>query len=91
MVAAQGMADKNGIVPRRIEGPIRLVAQRETRERLAVLEGKGVGADEVPRLHNADIAGREMSRRGGIGRRSLDIVGHSGQSNQKLPAEARIA
>ena len=59
MVATEGVADDDCVVPRGIEMAVRLIAQGETRQHLAALEGERPGMDEIVRLDEADLAGFE--------------------------------
>jgi len=57
VVAAERMADEDGVVARGVEPAVGFVAQGKTGEHLAALKGEGRGTDEVMRLNQADLAG----------------------------------
>ncbi len=57
VVAGEGVADEDGVVGGGVEAAVGLVAQGETREHVAVVAGEGLGAGEIARLDEADLAG----------------------------------
>src|SRR5207244_531945 len=76
MVATQGMADDDRIIPGRIELTVRLVAERESWNDLSALERERLVVDEITSRDDADIARREVAARG-IGRgQEFDVVRH---------------
>ena len=87
VVAAQGVADQNGVIAGGVERTVGFVAEGEPSELLAVFKREGVGVDEILGHNKSDLVGREVRRRGrgpgrgrgrGRGRRSgLVFVGHA--------------
>ena len=73
VVAAERMADEDGVVARGVELTVRLVAQGEAGEHLAALEGERLRADKVPRRDEAGLAGREGAEDGLV----FLVVGHT--------------
>ena len=68
MIAAQCVADENGVVARGVELAIGFVTQRETGQHLAALESERLGVDEIARHDDAHAAGEGSAggSRGGI-------------------------
>src|SRR3990172_100691 len=75
MVAAEGVADDDGVVTRGVQTAISLEAQRESRQDLAALAGEGLRADEVARLDESNLAGAG----GGLRIRAVLRVSHGGK------------
>ena len=79
VVAAEGVADEDGVVARGVEGAVGFVAEGEGGEGLTAAERKGFGMNEIARGHEADLAGRKVARRrvrGGSGGQGVDLVSH---------------
>jgi hypothetical protein len=79
VVAAEGVADEDGVVARGVEGAVGFVAEGEGGEGLTAAESKGFEMDEIARGHEADLAGRKVARRrvrGGSGGQGVDLVSH---------------
>src|ERR1700685_2362514 len=83
MVAAERVADEDGIVARGAERAVGFIAQREAGEHLAALEGQRLGVTEVPRHDETDLAGRE----GTVGWLVFLGVGHT--RGQMIAASGR--
>ena len=81
MVAAEGVADEDGVVAGGVEGAVGLVAEGETGELLAVFEGERARVNEVLGRDEADVVGREVARGGRKRRRGVSggLVGHAGR------------
>ena len=76
MIAAQGVADQDRVIPCDVEGPVGFIPQGEAGQDLPVLERKRMVVGEIPRLHETHLAGRQMARRGVRCGLFLDIVRH---------------
>ena len=77
MIAAEGVADEDGVVAGGVERAVGFVAEGETDEFLAVLKREGARAHEILGRDESDVVGREVGRRGRGGGGGLGFVGHA--------------
>ena len=56
VITAERVADKDGVVAGRVEGPVGLVAEGEARQRDPAIEGERLRGDKVLPRHQTDFA-----------------------------------
>ena len=79
VIAAESMANEDGVVAGGVQRAVGFVAELEAGNALAAAEGERLRVDEISGRYEADLAGREVPRRGfraGCGWQRVDVVSH---------------